>query len=1339
MLKKGFKISIEYKKEYILLSEFSNYKNNTLTTEEELTEEENSKYSLNFKIFEEVGGSKTLTPETFNLKDYLKIGRKIKLELLDSEDSVYETIYLIISSISPEGHSDNIAWNISATDLFSFIFSKNNTELVLDTIESESFLEWMERTKVTEEGIEFNSNLDRLSLFRVGTVKDIAEYILQRGHLRKEYDESDSDYDNLLQWRIAFEGEESKSQDELIINDPSNQKVNISLSGSNTYNALVELTFLSNSLLHIDYDSKTIRFRDRGSDFFKKNYTLSPDFNLQELNLNYNSDSFFPLFFITGGEDDFGLSIGIVPSLSYSQYKIIKYNLDLIKNPGTTLLVAEEISNKYNINLIPVQDNTKKFLINFGGNGFPSDFFMNDSETVYFKENLLSSSIEIESSEQIESFKNILNSVLEYEKGSGTVTLKNEKGELLFSKNISEGLYQEYFNLYIEFNADIEVSSYSNILGEAGYYNSIFSSFNANGIDEKTLNTINFIPYLDTFILNLDYFLNNNFLDSSQILEIKNRIYNDLRYINLDYQIAIFNKHTIEGSIREKEDLILNYADQLAGGTEKNYVEINNELEKIFFRESGSQNIGLPYNMGGTILDENYDIVMPIGKNQKFYRELMSNGFFFYPISSLDFTFLETEGWSRWDGESPIQRKELYQYNVSGEDYFLASGSISTKYPMWVILKINNGDFQKLNNRMILFRNSSESFILDEALDQSHFDFNRFENPRTYRYKVQGDFVSNTINDITRPKIKLYRSEYKREWKKYQDDDLKESYPTYILETPDPIYAPESYISVEKDINNNFIAKKKKITTNPLTNPFSLVDLSPQKTWSYSHTTSFGMRWARLVSPKYNLNNIAFSGQFKLFVHQNAVDTETTTWPSYFLRGDIDADQYPTGIRLSKYNSPDIFIPLIRESENKSYLIPSDPDFNLGAKKYQGYSMEIILSLTNNYSHISYEDFFESFDIETLLDFEVTYTSPFLIEDKLFSIDDQELTFLPVNGTIRVGNEIYNISPESSDFTPYSYKVVNQSPQEFYFQKFAWANGSESLFDVLRAELMTPGILVNTTSTDTLYDNYGYFDLLALYKGTTFISKRLDVLKKSILDLFSERDVIYNNLLLAKTDLKNAIEIEEKKILEAQVAALERDYNDYAAVVGNWSTNGENLVEGSRSGRLTIFYEFFLKFFPEYEDEISNNERPSIREIDSIYSKYKKLEKDKANFWYDLKNDYREYLYEGYYENKIEVDPWSLLLQGLKIIKNHQSPSEEYDLTYIDGSQLIQKNIDLIKVGDLIKIKGEKLGVTENESNEIQVSSISRSLRDTSNMQLSVNQVRRADSIIEKLISGLNK
>ena len=203
-------------------------------------------------------------------------------------------------------------------------------------------------------------------------------------------------------------------------------------------------------------------------------------------------------------------------------------------------------------------------------------------------------------------------------------------------------------------------------------------------------------------------------------------------------------------------------------------------------------------------------------------------------------------------------------------------------------------------------------------------------------------------------------------------------------------------------------------------------------------------------------------------------------------------------------------------------------------------------------------------------------------------------------------------------------------------------------------------------------------------------------------------------------------------------SALKKDLNAYKAVVGNWTYEEDtnSLIEGNETGRLTIFYEFFSKFLTEYK---ATGDKIIIDKIDSIYYKYKKLQKDKNDFWFELKKDYGQYLYEGFYENEIEVSSWSLLLQALKIIKYHQTPSEEYSLTYIDGSQILGKEIELIKVGDYIKIRSEKLGLVESESNEIQVTAISRSLRDFSNIQLTVNQTRRTDSIIENLISGLNK
>jgi hypothetical protein len=60
-------------------------------------------------------------------------------------------------------------------------------------------------------------------------------------------------------------------------------------------------------------------------------------------------------------------------------------------------------------------------------------------------------------------------------------------------------------------------------------------------------------------------------------------------------------------------------------------------------------------------------------------------------------------------------------------------------------------------------------------------------------------------------------------------------------------------------------------------------------------------------------------------------------------------------------------------------------------------------------------------------------------------------------------------------------------------------------------------------------------------------------------------------------------------------------------------------------------------------------------------------------------------------------------------------------------------------VGDMIKIRGERLGIIDRENNMLQVNSINRDLRDFSNIQLTVDKVRRNSILVEKLLAGLNK
>jgi hypothetical protein len=130
-MNKGFKLYFfDNNGNKILLSEFTSSTKQGFSLEETLSEEENDRYILNFKVPKNIGEGQNL-PQEFNISNYLKISRKLQLELF----SPNKTIDFIISSISPEGSNKNVIWNIEAQDYASFVFSKNNISVSLNTFE----------------------------------------------------------------------------------------------------------------------------------------------------------------------------------------------------------------------------------------------------------------------------------------------------------------------------------------------------------------------------------------------------------------------------------------------------------------------------------------------------------------------------------------------------------------------------------------------------------------------------------------------------------------------------------------------------------------------------------------------------------------------------------------------------------------------------------------------------------------------------------------------------------------------------------------------------------------------------------------------------------------------------------------------------------------------------------------------------------------------------------------------------------------------------------------------------------------------------------------------------
>jgi hypothetical protein len=513
---KGFKLYAIINETEVLISEYTDNKKNTLTLNETLSEEENNKYSLSFQIPKNFNEFHNL-PENFTIEQYFRIGRQLKLKLYIPEE---KDIKLVITSISPEGSQENILYNIAAEDYASYVFSKNKVGLDIDTFEDEDFLDWIGD--------------------RETTAKNIIDFILIKSNLQN---------------RLTLNGWKAKdSSASLEEEKPLDKKINLQISNSNTYNAIIEVCILTDSLLLIDYNYKTFDLIGRNDElFFNKNYLLSPDFNLQELSLNYNAQDFFPILFVLGGTDDLGLSVGMIPYLTGLAYKEIENVMD------------NDITLPYNNN----------------------------------------------------------------------------------------------------------------------FYNSL------TVIDEDTKNILNHIPYLDSFLLNLDYFKNNGLLTEEQINNgILLPIYNVLRRINFKFQKSIFDKYTIEGRIKEIETRAYNLTNELILSEDNDYAEKNSNLRDVYFKEGG----GL-LEPQAKETNKNPSTTFKGVTNET----LSSNGKLFYEVTEEEYQTGTFSGYDLWDPiDGAIVGDKKYIDTVPDPDKYYVSASFTATESFQLRFDINS-NYYNLN------------------------------------------------------------------------------------------------------------------------------------------------------------------------------------------------------------------------------------------------------------------------------------------------------------------------------------------------------------------------------------------------------------------------------------------------------------------------------------------------------------------------------------------------------------------------------------------------------------------------------------------------------------------
>jgi len=278
-----FRIEMELQSinERILIANFDseNNQNECMTFDETLTENENDQFNLSFSIANKFGRT------DFTIGSYISIGRPLWLHLDDRNKS----IRMAITSFSTEIGAENLIYNVEAIDYASSMFSKNNVGLILDSFDSPDYLDFKKKRSLTD------SN------------EVLANYILERGWLRKHI--SGTTYEG---WSADFPAEQNF--------------VNISVSGSNTYNALITIANSSFKNIEIDYENKIFYFIDRNDTTYETEYTLKNGFNLQNFSLNYSADNLYSLFYIEGGQD---IDQNFITLSSIVEYKDnFLYNLD---------------------------------------------------------------------------------------------------------------------------------------------------------------------------------------------------------------------------------------------------------------------------------------------------------------------------------------------------------------------------------------------------------------------------------------------------------------------------------------------------------------------------------------------------------------------------------------------------------------------------------------------------------------------------------------------------------------------------------------------------------------------------------------------------------------------------------------------------------------------------------------------------------------------------------------------------------------------------------------------------------------------------------------------------
>ncbi len=289
-------------------------------------------------------------------------------------------------------------------------------------------------------------------------------------------------------------------------------------------------------------------------------------------------------------------------------------------------------------------------------------------------------------------------------------------------------------------------------------------------------------------------------------------------------------------------------------------------------------------------------------------------------------------------------------------------------------------------------------------------------------------------------------------------------------------------------------------------------------------------------------------------------------------------------------------------------------------------------------------------------------------------------------------------------------------------------NDANVEFDISRFNIISVNANFNLSIQENEFEFiYPYFTLLDEFDGSDAIMNELQRIRRDVQTFKDFKTEDETELACLIGDDPNAPGCEKVRfsdnfeINQARITFLESRIEDYKAAIGQ-ELNGGGFIPG----KFTLIQDTFERYLNDYiipED------------TETIMSIYRKEVRKKQKFWYDLKNDKQHIFIEAYYQNEFETDVSSLKSQAEAAFNEHNKPLEDFNLSYIDLSDIVGINIQDISAGDFVTLKERKLDIITNSESKLKVASISKVLRDKGNINLTIFRYNMINQIIEKLIA----